>query len=61
METIEARRFTVNKQQALEEEVKQNKEEEKFTPKGAIAFFFVLVLTGLAIWYAIYFLMLERI
>ena len=35
--------------------------EEKFIPKGAIAFFFVLILLALAIWYGIYFLMLERV
>ena len=35
--------------------------EEKFIPKGAIAFFFVLIIMALAIWYGIYFLMLERI
>lgn len=36
-------------------------QEEKFTPKGAIAFFILLVLLGLVIWFGIYFLMLERI
>ncbi|HEU4575803.1 MAG TPA: cytochrome c oxidase subunit 2A [Chitinophagaceae bacterium] len=33
---------------------------EKFTPRGAIAFFILLVLLCLAIWFGIYFLMLER-
>lgn len=32
-----------------------------FRPTGAIAFFIALVITGLAIWFGIYFLMLERI
>jgi hypothetical protein len=32
-----------------------------FKPKGAIAFFILLILLGLFIWYGIYFLMLERI
>ena len=58
METLE--RYTVNKPEALKKELKENNE-EKFIPKGAIAFFFVLVLLGLAIWYTIYFLMLDRI
>jgi hypothetical protein len=41
------------------------KEEEvfdkSFKPKGAIAFFVILVILGLIIWYGIYFLMLGRI
>jgi hypothetical protein len=32
-----------------------------FKPKGALAFFVLLVILGLVIWYAIYFLMLERL
>jgi hypothetical protein len=32
-----------------------------FRPRGAIAFFVLLVLLGLVIWFSIYFLMLERI
>ncbi len=35
--------------------------EEKFIPKGAFAFFILLVALGLVIWYGIYLLMLERI
>lgn len=31
-----------------------------FKPKGAIAFFILLVILGLIIWYGIYFLMLAR-
>jgi hypothetical protein len=34
--------------------------EGKFKPKGAIAFFAVLVLLCLIIWFGIYFLMLQR-
>lgn len=33
---------------------------ENFIPRGAIAFFILLVLLGLFIWFSIYFLMLER-
>lgn len=32
-----------------------------FQPRGAIAFFVLLVALGLVIWYGIYFLMLERL
>lgn len=32
-----------------------------FKPRGAIAFFILLVLLGMIIWYGIYFLMIERI
>jgi len=35
--------------------------DRNFKPKGAIAFFVLLVLLGMVIWYGIYFLMLERI
>jgi hypothetical protein len=35
--------------------------DSKFRPKGAIAFFVLLVILGLVIWYGIYFLMLNRI
>lgn len=31
-----------------------------FRPRGAIAFFILLVILGAAIWYGIYFLMLQR-
>lgn len=34
--------------------------DRNFKPKGAIAFFIILVILGLIIWYGIYFLMLER-
>jgi hypothetical protein len=32
-----------------------------FKPRGAIAFFVLLVLLGMIIWYGIYFIMIERI
>ncbi len=35
--------------------------DKNFKPKGAFAFFILLVLLGLIIWFGIYFLMLERI
>lgn len=35
--------------------------DKAFRPKGAMAFFVLLVILGLVIWYGIYFLMLERI
>jgi len=34
--------------------------DRNFKPKGAIAFFIILVILGLIIWYGIYFLMLQR-
>ncbi|TWF41698.1 hypothetical protein FHW36_103502 [Chitinophaga polysaccharea] len=34
---------------------------EKFVPRGAVAFFILLVVIGLVIWFGIYFLMLSRI
>jgi hypothetical protein len=34
--------------------------DRNFKPKGAIAFFILLVILGAVIWYGIYFLMLER-
>jgi hypothetical protein len=35
--------------------------DRQFKPKGAVAFFVLLVILALAIWYGIYFLMLERV
>ncbi|HVG13580.1 MAG TPA: cytochrome c oxidase subunit 2A [Chitinophagaceae bacterium] len=35
--------------------------DKSFKPKGAFAFFILLVILGLIIWFGIYFLMLERI
>ncbi|HKH60912.1 MAG TPA: hypothetical protein VKA49_08780 [Flavitalea sp.] len=36
-------------------------EKEKFYPTGAIAFFIALVILCLAIWFSIYFIMLDRV
>ncbi len=41
------------KQEAVEKQ-------EKFFPSGAIAFFIALILLCLAIWFGIYFIMIER-
>jgi hypothetical protein len=35
--------------------------DKNFKPKGAIAFFVLLILLGSIIWFGIYFLMLDRI
>jgi len=35
--------------------------DRNFKPRGAIAFFILLILLGMVIWYGIYFLMLGRI
>lgn len=35
--------------------------DRQFKPKGAIAFFAILVILGVIIWYGIYFLMLARV
>jgi hypothetical protein len=40
---------------------KDNAFDRNFKPRGAIAFFILLVLLGMVIWYGIYFLMIERI
>lgn len=34
--------------------------DRNFKPKGAIAFFILLIILGMIIWYGIYFLMLQR-
>jgi hypothetical protein len=34
--------------------------DQSFKPKGAIAFFILLILLAAAFWYGIYFLMLQR-
>lgn len=38
----------------------QSPNEKKFAPKGAMAFFVLLVLLSLAFWFGIYFLMIGR-
>lgn len=35
--------------------------EEKFIPKGAMAFFILLVVLALLFWYGIYLLMINRV
>ena len=35
-------------------------QEEKFVPRGAIAFFIALLALGAVIWFSIYFIMLAR-
>jgi hypothetical protein len=35
-------------------------DKEKFTPKGAMVFFVLLIILCLIIWFGIYFLMLSR-
>ena len=35
--------------------------DRSFQPKGAIAFFILLIILGLVIWYGIYLLMLSRV
>ena len=46
----------------LQKEVSPDEKfDREFKPKGAIAFFILLVVLGLIIWYGIYFLMLERV
>lgn len=43
------------------EPVSDEQFDRNFKPKGAIAFFILLVILGLIIWFGIYFLMMERI
>jgi len=38
----------------------KNIQQNEFKPKGAIAFFILLVALGLIIWFGIYILMLQR-
>ena len=42
------------------EEFNEAEFDKNFKPKGAIAFFILLIILGAIIWYGIYFLMLER-
>ena len=37
-----------------------NEQEIKFVPKGAIAFFILLIILCLIIWFGIYYIMLSR-
>lgn len=40
--------------------VSEEQFDREFKPKGAVAFFVLLIILGLIIWYGIYFLMLAR-
>jgi len=42
-------------------DMQESNNPEKFVPRGAIAFFALLVTLGLIIWFGIYFIMLSRI
>ena len=42
------------------EEFNEAEFDKNFKPKGAIAFFILLIILGAVIWYGIYFLMLAR-
>ena len=56
METTELARAKVKGQAPLTEA----EFDQSFKPKGAIAFFILLIILGAAIWFGIYFLMLQR-
>lgn len=45
----------------LEKKDDQHGEEKPFVPKGAIAFFILLILLLTALWFFIYFVMISRI
>jgi hypothetical protein len=58
--------FCLQNNKMNESELNQVKMEDEsfdreFKPRGAIAFFIVLVFLGMVIWYGIYFLMLDRV
>jgi hypothetical protein len=40
--------------------MESSRNNDKFFPKGAIAFFILLVILSLGFWYGIYFLMIQR-
>ena len=44
----------------LQNDIDTQPPDKNFKPKGAIAFFILLILLALIIWYGIYFLMLSR-
>ncbi|HEX2534096.1 MAG TPA: hypothetical protein VHK69_10195 [Chitinophagaceae bacterium] len=60
METLEQQRTAVPGREVPRPESLEQFE-KRFRPVGAIAFFLALVVLGLAIWFGIYFLMLERV
>ncbi|HEX7847816.1 MAG TPA: cytochrome c oxidase subunit 2A [Chitinophagaceae bacterium] len=39
----------------------ESPQEKKFIPKGAMAFFVLLIILTLSFWYGIYLLMIDRI
>lgn len=41
-------------------DVPEQEFDRNFQPRGAIAFFILLIILGAVIWYSIYFLMLQR-
>jgi hypothetical protein len=57
--------FDMQTTELVQPDVPQISQEEEFDknfkPKGAIAFFVLLVLLGAFIWYGIYFIMLGRV
>ena len=59
MESIETKKTTLT-EPAQAPVFNEAEFDRNFKPKGAIAFFILLVILGLVIWYGIYFLMLAR-
>lgn len=53
--------LTATRKKALSPQQEEEQFDKDFKPRGAFAFFILLVLLGLVIWFGIYFLMLERI
>lgn len=51
----------MNKTDSVQDVEKDQNFDREFKPRGAIVFFVLLILLGMAIWYGIYFLMLARI
>ena len=47
-------------QKRTEAVINEEEFDKTFKPKGAIAFFVLLVILGAIIWYGIYFLMIQR-
>jgi|GEM_PF-451426 len=47
-------------QKRTEAVINEEEFDKAFKPKGAIAFFVLLVILGAIIWYGIYFLMIQR-
>jgi hypothetical protein len=51
----------MGKEQDLPVADKDQSFDRDFKPRGAIAFFILLVLLGMVIWYGVYFIMLGRV